>query len=88
MGIVFFGRLFGGRLLGLIPLAICVTSGVHLWVQNLIRQGRDLEWSSEQERGETATINLIPESVEWMNTAIGVFWGMINPEMFVGVADT
>ncbi|KAL9468805.1 hypothetical protein ACSS6W_010499 [Trichoderma asperelloides] len=88
MGIVFFGRLFGGRLLGLIPLAICVTSGVHLWVQDLIRKGRDLEWSSEQERGETATINLIPESVEWMNTAIGVFWGMINPEMFAGVADT
>ncbi|KAL7930528.1 hypothetical protein V8C35DRAFT_160021 [Trichoderma chlorosporum] len=88
MGIVFFGRLFGGRLLGLIPLAICVTSGVHLWVKELIRQGRDLEWSSEQERGETATINLIPESVEWMNTAIGVFWGMINPEMFAGVADT
>ncbi|PNP38007.1 hypothetical protein TGAM01_v204747 [Trichoderma gamsii] len=88
MGIVFFGRLFGGRLLGLIPLAICVTSGVHLWVQDLIRKGRDLEWSSEQERGETATINLIPESVEWMNTFIGVFWGMINPEMFAGVADT
>lgn len=88
MAIVFFGRLFGGGLLGLIPLAICVTSGVHLWVKELIRQGRDLEWSSEQERGETATINLIPESVEWMNTAIGVFWGMINPEMFAGVADT
>ncbi|KAM0473445.1 hypothetical protein ACHAPX_008192 [Trichoderma viride] len=88
MGIVFFGRLFGGRLLGLIPLAICVTSGVHLWVQDVIRKGRDLEWSSEQERGETATINLIPESVEWMNTFIGVFWGMINPEMFAGVADT
>ncbi|KAM0514984.1 hypothetical protein ACHAPE_006306 [Trichoderma viride] len=88
MGIVFFGRLFGARLLGLIPLAICVTSGVHLWVQDVIRKGRDLEWSSEQERGETATINLIPESVEWMNTFIGVFWGMINPEMFAGVADT
>ncbi|KAK1248022.1 hypothetical protein MKX07_000910 [Trichoderma sp. CBMAI-0711] len=88
MGIVFFGRLFGGRMLGLIPLAICVTSGVHLWVKELIRQGRDLEWASEQDRGETATVNLIPESVEWMNTAIGVFWGMINPEMFAGVADT
>ncbi|TFB02361.1 hypothetical protein CCMA1212_006084 [Trichoderma ghanense] len=88
MGIVFFGRLFGGRMLGLIPLAICITSGVHLWVKELIRQGRDREWASEQDRGETATVNLIPESVEWMNTAIGVFWGMINPEMFAGVADT
>ncbi|KAI9155381.1 hypothetical protein HJFPF1_07963 [Paramyrothecium foliicola] len=86
--IIFFGRLFGGKLLGLIPLAICVSSGVFLWIKDLIRRGRDQEWASEQERGETATANLIPESVEWMNTALGIVWGLINPEMFAGVADT
>lgn len=64
VGIVFVGKMFDGRLLGLVPLAICVASGVFLWVKDLVRQGRDLEWSSEQERGETATANLIPESVE------------------------
>lgn len=63
-GIIFVGKFFGGKLYGLIPLAFCVASGVFLWVKDLIRQGRDLEWSSEQERGETATANLIPESVE------------------------
>lgn len=68
--IVFVGKFFGGRLLGLIPLAFFVASGVFLWVKDLIRRGRDLEWSSEQERGETATANLIPESVEWMNTMV------------------
>ncbi|KAK5989033.1 Meiotically up-regulated gene protein [Cladobotryum mycophilum] len=88
VGIIFIGKMFGGRLIGLIPLALCVTSGVFLWVKDLIRKGRDLEWSSEQERGETATVNLIPESVEWMNTAIGIMWGLINPEMFNAVADT
>ncbi|KAF5548418.1 hypothetical protein FMEXI_4768 [Fusarium mexicanum] len=86
--IVFIGKMFGGRLLGLIPLGFCVASGVFLWTKDLIRQGRDLEWSSEQERGETATANLIPESVEWMNTMLGIMWGLINPEMFAGVADT
>ncbi|CAG1981507.1 unnamed protein product [Fusarium graminearum] len=86
--IVFIGKMFGGRLLGLIPLGFCVASGVFLWTKDLIRQGRDLEWSSEQDRGETATANLIPESVEWMNTMLGVMWGLINPEMFAGVADT
>ncbi|KAG6233364.1 hypothetical protein E4U26_002362 [Claviceps purpurea] len=86
--IVFVGRLFGGRLLGLIPLAFCVAAGVFLWIKDLVRQGRDLEWSSEQERGETATVNLIPESVEWLNTMIGLMWGLINPEMFASVADT
>ncbi|KFA79777.1 hypothetical protein S40288_00656 [Stachybotrys chartarum IBT 40288] len=86
--IVFVGKFFGGRLLGLIPLALFVASGVFLWVKDLIRRGRDLEWSSEQERGETATANLIPESVEWMNTMLGIVWGLINPEMFAAVADT
>lgn len=86
--IVFIGKFFGGRLLGLIPLAICIAAGVFLWAKDLIRQGRDMEWASEQERGETATANLIPESVEWMNTAMGIVWGLINPEMFAGVADT
>lgn len=86
--IVLMGKMFGGRLLGLIPLALCVASGVFLWVKDLIRQGRDLEWSSEQERGETATANLVPESVEWMNTMLGIVWGLVNPEMFAGIADT
>ncbi|KAM4066884.1 C2 domain-containing protein [Hirsutella rhossiliensis] len=88
IAIVFVGKFFGGRLLGLIPLGFCVSSGVFLWVKDLVRQGRDVEWSSEQDRGETATVNLIPESVEWMNTAIGIGWGLINPEMFAAVADT
>ncbi|KAH6656410.1 hypothetical protein BKA67DRAFT_654749 [Truncatella angustata] len=86
--IVLVGKLFGGRLLGLIPLAICVASGVFLWMKDLLRQGRDIEWSSEQKRGETATANLIPESVEWMNTLLGIVWGLVNPEMFAAVADT
>ncbi|KAI5457322.1 hypothetical protein BGZ63DRAFT_457348 [Mariannaea sp. PMI_226] len=88
VAVVFLGRIFGGHLLGLIPLAFCVSSGVYLWAKDLIRQGRDLEWASEQERGETATTNLIPESVEWMNTMLGILWGLANPEMFAAVADT
>lgn len=87
-GIILIGKMFGGRLWGLIPLAICVASGVFLWIKDLIRQGRDTEWSSEQKRGETAVVNLIPESVEWLNTAVGLIWGLINPDMFAAVADT
>ncbi|KAI1341950.1 C2 domain-containing protein [Xylariaceae sp. FL0016] len=86
--IVFIGKFFGGRLLGLIPLAVCVSSGIFLWMKDLVRQGRDIEWSSEQKRGETAVVNLIPESVEWMNTLLSIVWGLVNPEMFAAVADT
>lgn len=86
--IILVGKFFGGRLLGLIPLAICVSSGIFLWMKDLVKRGRDIEWSSEQKRGETAVANLIPESVEWMNTLVGIVWGLINPEMFTAVADT
>ncbi|KAI0556059.1 C2 domain-containing protein [Xylaria curta] len=86
--IIFVGKFFGGRLLGLIPLAICIASGIFLWMKDLVRRGRDIEWSSEQKRGETAVVNLIPESVEWMNSLLGIVWGLVNPEMFASVADT
>jgi hypothetical protein len=50
--IVFAGRIFGGSLWGLLPLAFGVASGVWLWIQELIRSGREMEWSSEQIRGQ------------------------------------
>ncbi|KAF3766377.1 hypothetical protein M406DRAFT_277269 [Cryphonectria parasitica EP155] len=88
IAIVIIGKMFGGSLWGLFPLAACVASGVFLWMKDLVRQGRDTEWSSEQKRGETAVVNLIPESVEWLNTAVGLIWSLINPDMFAAVADT
>ncbi|CAI7645598.1 unnamed protein product [Penicillium glandicola] len=88
IGIIILGRMCGGSLWGLIPLAACVTSGVWLWMQEVIRSGRAVEWSSEQLRGQVATANLLPESVEWMNSFLGVVWGLVNPEMLTPVADT
>ena len=75
--IVIVGRVFGGRYLGLIPLGACVSSGIWLWIKELIRSGREVEWDSEKTRGETATANLLPESVEWVcdiHYARVVFW--------------
>ncbi|GMG24147.1 unnamed protein product [Aspergillus oryzae] len=65
-GILFVGRMFGGSLWALFPLAACIASGVWLW----------------------AIANLLPESVEWMNSFLGVIWGLINPEMLSPIADT
>ncbi|EXJ89462.1 hypothetical protein A1O3_02529 [Capronia epimyces CBS 606.96] len=88
LSVVILGKMFGGSLKGLIPLGMCLASGVWLWMKEVLRSGREVEWSSEQHRGETAVANLLPESVEWMNTFLGVVWGLIDPEMFAGVADT
>lgn len=54
--IIVLGRFFGGSLWGLIPLAACVSSGVWLWMHEVIRSGKEMEWSSEQLRGETVRI--------------------------------
>ncbi|KAF2664191.1 hypothetical protein BT63DRAFT_429713 [Microthyrium microscopicum] len=88
VAIVVVGRMFGGSLWGLIPLAMCVTSGIWLWMKEIVRSGREVEWHSEKTRGKTATANLLPESVEWLNTMLEVVWGLINPDMFQAVADT
>ncbi|RMZ74209.1 c2 domain [Pyrenophora seminiperda CCB06] len=85
---VVVGKIFGGALKGLIPLGMCLASGVYLWVKEVIRSGREVEWDSEKVRGQMASLNLLPESVEWMNTLLSIVWGLINPEMFSGVADT
>lgn len=53
VAIVFLGKVFGGSVLGLVPLAACVGTGVWLWTKEVIRSGREEEWSTEQLRGET-----------------------------------
>lgn len=53
IAIIVVGKMFGGSLKGLIPLAACITSGVWLWMKEVVRSGREVEWSSEQTRGET-----------------------------------
>lgn len=88
LAIIILGKTFGGRYIGIIPLAMCVSSGIWLWVKEVVRSGREVEWESEKERGKTATANLLPESVEWMNTLLGIVWGLVNPDMFQSVADT
>jgi hypothetical protein len=51
-GVVILGKMFGGKLFGLIPLAMCLTSGIWLWMKEVVRSGREVEWHSEKERGK------------------------------------
>ncbi|KAG4437792.1 hypothetical protein IFR05_006727 [Cadophora sp. M221] len=88
IAIVVLGKFFGGALHRLVPLGLCISSGIYLWMKDLVKRGRAQEWSTEKTRGEMATANIIPESVEWMNTFLGVMWGLIDPDIFASVADT
>lgn len=58
--IVILGKMFGASLKGLIPTAFCIASGVWLWMKELVRSGREMEWSSEQTRGETVCSTIFP----------------------------
>jgi hypothetical protein len=52
VAIVVLGKMFGGALYGLIPLAMCITSGIFLWMKEVVRAGRAKEWASERDRGQ------------------------------------
>lgn len=54
--IIILGKMFGGSLKGLIPLGMCIGSGLWLWMKEVVRSGREVEWSSEQQRGETVSL--------------------------------
>jgi hypothetical protein len=60
--VVLLGRLFGGKLVGLVPLAMCVTSVVWLWMKEVVRSGREVEWHSEKQRGQMVRECIIYET--------------------------
>lgn len=43
--------------------------------------------NAERVRGENATLNALPESVEWLNNIIRTIWPTINPELFASPID-
>jgi Ca2+-dependent lipid-binding protein len=90
VGSMFFLRkagLFIG-FLGSVSTAIFVSGCVWFWMKKIKEEADNIRWATEKSRGETAQLNLIPESVEWMNALMSVIWGLVNPELFVSMADT
>lgn len=62
VGILILGKMFGASLKGLIPLAMCVSSAVFLWAKEVVRSGREVEWSSEKTRGQVVCETLLLSS--------------------------
>ncbi|RPB05375.1 hypothetical protein L873DRAFT_1662648 [Choiromyces venosus 120613-1] len=89
MSIILLGRfLLGSSVIGLLTTASLVSSAVYYWARNLAEEARNVDWDSEKRRGQTAAINLIPESVEWLNSLLGLGWNLVNPDMLSALADT
>ncbi|ORY77377.1 C2 domain protein [Protomyces lactucae-debilis] len=92
VGIVVLNWLFVSRgfkgLFASIFAGVIIACGVHLWLRKIQEDANALNWESERQRAEAATESLVPESVEWMNSLVGIIWKLINPEMFAAMADT
>lgn len=77
----------GGSIIGLTLVAAGASSYIWYWTRGLVDESANVDWESERRRGEIATANLIPESVEWMNKLLGLGWNLVDPEMFNSMAD-
>ncbi|KAK2595379.1 hypothetical protein QQS21_006915 [Conoideocrella luteorostrata] len=92
VGIIALNWMFvGGGWKGLVAslfAGVIVACGIHLWLRNLQEDANAVNWNAERQRATAATESLVPESVEWMNSLMGIVWKLINPEMFAAMADT
>lgn len=84
---LFVGGGFKGFLASILA-GIIVSCGIHLWLRDIQQNANAVNWESERKRATAATESLVPESVEWMNSLVGIVWNLINPEMFISMADT
>ncbi|KAG8416966.1 hypothetical protein J3459_013020 [Metarhizium acridum] len=84
---IFLGGGWKGLLASLLA-GVIVAFGIHLWLRNIQDNANAINWDSERQRATAATESLVPESVEWMNSLMGIVWKLINPEIFAAMADT
>ncbi|TVY38861.1 Meiotically up-regulated protein [Lachnellula subtilissima] len=92
IGIIALNWLFVHRgwkgLIASVFAGIIVSCGIHLWLRGVQEGANAINWDSERKRAKAATESLVPESVEWMNSLVGIVWSLINPDMFASMADT
>jgi hypothetical protein len=45
-------------------------------------------WEAERQQGKEITKSQTPESTHWMNALLASIWPLINPDLFISLADT
>ena len=59
------------------------------WLKNRIRSvWEDCVWDAARQQEVDASKAPTPESVQWLNSLLASVWGLINPDLFVSIADT
>jgi hypothetical protein len=70
-----------------------VAAGVSLFMQkymdNRIKNVWDVEvWQAERKRGKKLAKSQTAESAQWLNSVFASVWPLINPDLFISIADT
>lgn len=66
-----------------------VSAGVRDWLSKRIDSVWDDEiWDADRSKLEVDTSQHDAESVRWLNSLLGSVWPLINPDLFVSLADT
>ena len=74
-----FGAIAGGGIIW----------GIRGWLVHKINDIWDDEvWKSARKQEQEATNAPTPESTQWLNSILSSVWPLINPELFVSLADT
>ncbi|KAG8993711.1 hypothetical protein FRB94_010453 [Tulasnella sp. JGI-2019a] len=77
--------LFRSTIIG--TAAFLGTTVVSLAQRNIEKEVQRVRMDLQRVRGETFSPPT-PESVEWLNAFLKTMWGLVNPDMFVPIADT
>ncbi|KAG8954346.1 hypothetical protein FRC03_011485 [Tulasnella sp. 419] len=76
---------FRSTLIGAVGFGL--TTMASIAQRNVEKEVERVRMDMHRQRGETFSPPT-PESVEWLNAFIKTLWGLVNPEMFVPIADT
>lgn len=66
---------------------LCAVGSVLFVKQRVQKSFIESFQNAERVRGENATLNALPESVEWLNNIVRTIWPTINPELFAAPID-
>lgn len=59
------------------------------WMNNRIKGiWEDELWTAAREQEEASTDSPMPESTQWLNSLLASIWPLINPDLFISLADT
>ena len=70
-------------------VSAAIILGMQQWTENRIKDvWEDEIWEAERHQGKKLAKSQTAESTQWLNSLLASIWPLVNPDLFIGVADT